>query len=108
MPSNQMLAITTEDSNDDFEPPCKRAKLQVQDDKMDIPAYESAISALLPDDYLYTDFEVSAYDSYDRFQCTFRILIESEEAPRKWLQKYNENARRQWYTNEAKEGMGSV
>jgi hypothetical protein len=51
MPSNQMLAITTEDSNDDFEPPCKRAKLQVQDDKMDIPAYESAISALLPDDY---------------------------------------------------------
>ena len=32
MPSNQKLAITTEDSDDDFEPPCKRAKLQVQQD----------------------------------------------------------------------------
>ena len=30
MPSNQKLAITTKDSNDDFEPPCKRASFRYE------------------------------------------------------------------------------
>ena len=88
MPSSQKWAIIVNDSDDDFEPPSKKVKLQLREEKIDILAYESAISDMLPDDYLYTEFEVSAYE-----QCTFRVMIESEDAARKWVQKYNERCK---------------
>ena len=48
---------------------------------------------MLPDDYLYTEFEVSAYENQDNFQCTFRVMIESEDAACKWVQKNNERCK---------------
>ena len=36
MPSSQKLAITVNDSDDDFEPPSKKVKLQLREEKIDI------------------------------------------------------------------------
>ena len=56
--------ILYQDNADDVEPPCKRAKLELQDD---IPAYNSAISAMLPEVYLYTGFKL-AFDNHEIFE----------------------------------------
>ena len=36
MPSSQKWAITVNDSDDDFEPPSKKVKLQLREEKIDI------------------------------------------------------------------------
>ena len=36
---SQKWAITVNDSDDDFEPPSKKVKLQLREEKIDIPAY---------------------------------------------------------------------
>ena len=94
LPSIQKRINTIIDSDDDFEPPCKKAKLQPKvGDEVDIPAYETAVSEMLPDNYLYNTFEVSTFTNKDIFHCKFRIMIDSEEKARKWLQHYNEKSK---------------
>ena len=47
---HNMSQQAASESSDDFEPLSKKVKLEVLED---IPVYESAITDMLPDDYLY-------------------------------------------------------
>ena len=87
---HNMSQQTASESSDDFEPLSKKVKLEVIED---IPVYESAITDMLPDDYLYNTFEILAFENTETFECKFRVMMQTEDAARKWLQKYNEKCK---------------